>query len=336
MSITTSEYEGILREYEARRLEEEKALQNRRAEVIRKIPAIAEIDEQLVHGSMQAARLALQGNDSALQALPRTNEWLIRQKQQLLAGAGYSADYLELHYTCPLCHDTGIETVRNADGTEERRTCRCFRRAIIERYYMDDGLRQRLAKENFQTFRLDYYSSKKVDASTGQTHRAVAEDALGEAKAFAANFGKEYSNLLLGGEGGVGKTFLANCIAGELLKKGFSVLYLSSFELFRTFENYRCFNDETRRQAERAVDNVLDCDLLIIDDLGTETANAYTTGQLFVCLEERDRDRKPTVISTNLAIDEIARRYSERIASRLMLFRFLRLFTDDIRVQSVM
>ncbi|MBQ2557858.1 MAG: ATP-binding protein [Lachnospiraceae bacterium] len=335
MSLTTSEYDSLLREYEQRQLDGEMDLRRRREEVTRDVPAIAEIEEQIVHGSVQAARLALAGNSSALDALSRTNDWLIKQKHQLLTGAGYPADYLDRRYICPICKDTGTETVSQPDGSIVRRPCSCFRRAIIDRYYMDDGLRERLARENFTTFDLRFYSSKKIDEATGQTYREIAETALGDAKDYAARFGSEYRNLLISGYSGVGKTFLANCITGELLSRGFTVLYLSAFRLFEIFEHYRFGDRDASKQASLDFDNILDCDLLIVDDLGTEMSNSYTTSQLFVCLEERDREKKPTLITTNLTMDDLSKRYSERIASRLFQFRYIKLFADDIRIQSM-
>ena len=142
MSLTTSEYDSLLREYEQRQLDGEMDLRRRREEVTRDVPAIAEIEEQIVHGSVQAARLALAGNSSALDALSRTNDWLIKQKHQLLTGAGYPADYLDRRYVCPICKDTGTETVTQPDGSIVRRPCSCFRRAIIDQNVrIGDGCR---------------------------------------------------------------------------------------------------------------------------------------------------------------------------------------------------
>ena len=323
MSLTTSEYQIIAQEYEERRLANTKEQARRREEVYRRLPALAEIDEQLVHGSVSAAKLALTGNTSALDALTRTNNWLISQKKQMLTGAGYPEDYLDRRYTCPICKDTGT-----ADG----RACICFRRAVIDRFYMDDSLRERLAKENFDAFDLSFYSNTEIDPSTGQTCRAVAEIALRDAHTFTERFGNPYRNLLLNGNTGVGKTFLTNCIAGDLLSRGYTVLYLSAFRLFEIFNYYRFGDREKSRQASVDFDTILDCDLLIIDDLGTEMPTTYTTSQLFTCLEERDLRRASTLISTNLTMDELGKRYSDRIASRLFTFQYIKLLGRDIRI----
>ncbi|MBQ6661185.1 MAG: ATP-binding protein [Lachnospiraceae bacterium] len=323
MGLSSSEYQSILREYEARRLAADRARELRKIELYKKIPTLAEIDDQLIHGSVQAAKLALEGNSASLDALNRTNDWLIARKQQILQSSGYPADYLEPHYTCPLCKDTG-----SVDG----KACICFRRTVIERFYMDDGRREKLAKENFRTFRLDSYSAISTDKSTGKTYREIAAEALRDAHAFVDNFGKSYRNLLLNGNTGVGKTFLTNCIAGELLSRGYTVLYLSAFRLFEIFEHYRFGDKESSQQASMDFDTILDCDLLIIDDLGTELPNSYTTSQLFICLEERDLRKAPTLVSTNLSMDELSKRYSDRIASRLFTFQYIKLFGKDIRV----
>ena len=323
MSLTSSEYQQIQQIYEERRLNSEKELAQRKAELYDKIPALAEIDDQMIHGSVQAAKLALEGNSASLDALSRTNAWLISRKKQLLTGAGYPDDYLERRYECARCKDTG-----SVGG----KACICFKRTVIEQFYMDEGRQERLERENFATFDADMYSSQSIDRATGKTYREIALEALADAHTFADNFGKVYRNLLLNGNTGVGKTFLTNCIAKDLLDRGFTVLYLSAFRLFEIFSYYRFGDRERSQKASMDFDTILDCDLLIIDDLGTEIPSSYTTSQLFICLEERDLRHAPTLISTNLSMDELGKRYSDRIASRLFTFQYIKLFGKDIRV----
>ena len=323
MSLTSSEYQHIQQIYEDRRLAGEKELARRKADLYEKIPALAEIDDQMIHGSVQAAKLALEGNTASLDALSRTNAWLISRKKQLLTGAGYPDNYLERQYECPLCRDTG-----SVDG----KACICFKRAVINEFYMDEGRQERLQKENFSTFDPDMYSAQSIDRATGKTYREIALEARADAHAFADNFGKVYRNLLLNGNTGVGKTFLTNCIEKDLLDRGYTVLYLSAFRLFEIFSYYRFGDRERSQKASMDFDTILDCDLLVIDDLGTEIPSSYTTSQLFICLEERDLRHAPTLISTNLSMDELGKRYSDRIASRLFTFQYIKLFGKDIRV----
>ena len=204
MSLTSSEYQHIQQMYEERRLNCEKEQTRRKNELYEKIPALAEIDEQMIHGSVQAAKLALEGNSASLDALSRTNSWLISRKKQLLVGAGYPEDYLDRRYICPLCKDTG-----SVDG----KACICFKRTVINEFYMDEGRHERLQKENFATFDPEMYSAQSIDRATGKTYREVALEALADAHAFADHFGTVYRNLLLPGNTGVGKTFVTNCIA---------------------------------------------------------------------------------------------------------------------------
>ncbi len=323
MGLTTEEYRILSREYEERRLANEHELRKRKEALYERIPMLSEIDGQLVHGSVQAMKLALSGNTSSLEVLERTNNTLIQQKRDCLVRNGYPADYLDPIYTCPLCKDTGL-----ADGVP----CQCFKQAVIDRFYMDEGRRKLLEKENFSTFSLDFYSKTSIDRSTGKSYYDIARNCLNQAHSFTDRFGSAYENLLVSGNTGVGKTFLTNCIAEELLRKGYTVLYLSAFRLFEIFEQYRFGNRENSQRAMQDFDTILDCDLLIIDDLGTEMSNSYTTSQLFICLEERDLRKKSTLISTNLTMDELGKRYSERIASRLFGFRYIKLFGKDIRI----
>ncbi len=155
---------------------------------------------------------------------------------------------------------------------------------------------------------------------------------IASCKSFAANFDREGGNLVLYGSTGVGKTFLAGCIAKELIEQYHSVVYLAAADLFDIMAKER-FHREEEGEAESGVWSVLECDLLIIDDLGTEFANGFTNAQLFYCLSERLLRRKSTIITTNLTPGQLGREYSERIGSRLVEnFRFLSLPQGDVRI----
>ena len=139
-----------------------------------------------------------------------------------------------------------------------------------------------------------------------------------------------FSNLYLYGDTGIGKTFLSNCVAKELLDRGHSVIYFTAFQLFDILSKGVFEKDEDALAAHQ---NIFTCDLLIIDDLGTELSNSFTTSQLFLCLNERILRKKSTIISTNLGMNQIADIYSERVLSRISSnYTLLKLFGADIRI----
>lgn len=328
MGLTNAEYDAILREYDEKQSQDRRELAARREKAYAAIPVLSELDERIASNSVRAASLAVRGDDSAIEDNRRIIEMTISQKAQLLRQAGFAENYLEMQYQCPLCKDTGY--------TEDGSMCSCFKQAIIDRYYLDPGRKELLLKEKFTAFDPSYYSDETVDETTGDTYREVAIDAYRKAYSYVEHFADNKRNLLLTGSTGVGKTFLSNCIAGALMEQGYTVLYMSAFRLFEIFEHYRFGNSDESRQAGRDFDMILDCDLLIIDDLGTEIGNSYTVSQLFICMEERLLRQKPVVISTNLNMDQIRARYSERIASRLFNnYQYIKLMGDDIRVRKL-
>ena len=166
---------------------------------------------------------------------------------------------------------------------------------------------------------------------TGRSSLANIKNAYCIAQEFVTSFADEFRNLFLYGDTGVGKTFLSNCIAKELIDRSFSVIYLTSFELFDTLAKSKF---EKEKAAESMCEHIFDCDLLIIDDLGTELANSFTISQLFLCLNERLLRRKSTIISTNLSLESLVDIYSERTFSRITSnYTMLKLTGDDIRIK---
>jgi DNA replication protein DnaC len=152
-----------------------------------------------------------------------------------------------------------------------------------------------------------------------------------ECQNFIADFDNKPKNLFFYGDTGVGKTFLSNCVAKELLEQGKSVIYFTAFQLFDILSKGVFERDA---DAIAAHQNIFDCDLLIIDDLGTEFANSFTTSQLFLCVNERILRNKSTIISTNLDMNQIVDIYSERTLSRIISnYSIIKLFGDDIRIK---
>lgn len=322
MALSNSQYEQLMRVYEQRQLDNENRLRRRFEEVYASVPQIKELDERISELSLSQARKLLDGDDTALTSLKEELHQVFFQKQQLLKANGYAEDHLELQYTCADCKDTGYI------GNQK---CHCFKKAIIDFLYTQSNLQEVLNKENFDTCSLEYYSDNHIDPLTGRSSLTAMKTALSACRGFVEHFSEDFQNLLLYGDTGVGKTFLSHCVAKELIEQSYSVIYFTASQLFDIFARNRFEKDP---DAQMDYEHIYDCDLLIIDDLGTEFANSFTTSQLFVCLNERILRGKSTMISTNLDLDDLKNLYSERVFSRITsAYTVLRLTGDDIRIQ---
>ena len=220
-------------------------------------------------------------------------------KQELLTGAGFPEEYLSPVYDCPDCKDTGYI------GSEK---CHCFKQAIIDLLYEQSGIRSMLEKENFSSLSYDYYQGEDLERFKKNVTTA---------KNFIKTFDSDYHNLFFYGTVGTGKSFLSGCIAKELIEKGFSVIYFSAAGLFETLSR-NMFDYKNTEELRSLHEDLYGCDLLIIDDLGTECINNATASMFFSLLNERHLNQKATIISTNLFLEDIQNRYSERIFSRIM------------------
>ena len=240
-----------------------------------------------------------------------------------MLSSGYPADYLEMPCTCPICQDTGYV------GSQK---CSCFKKAEIELLYTQSNLKEILEKENFDHFSFDFYSDTITNDSTGLTERETARRAYNLAREFIADFDNSFQNLFFYGDTGVGKTFLSHCIAHDLLDSAHCVLYFSAFELF----DFLASSAFSRSSDAPDDEPIFDCDLLIIDDLGTELTNSFVSSQLFLCINERIMRKKSTIISTNLKLEDFSATYSERTFSRIASnYQMTKLVGKDIRIQKI-
>lgn len=322
MALSNEQYEALMREYSKRQSDARADLALRRENAYKRVPRLKSIDEAAASLSVAKARQLLSGNEDALFELKHQLQTLASERTRQLLSAGFPEDYLSISYSCPDCQDTGYI---------DNRKCHCFRQAEIDLLYAQSNLREILKRENFSVFQERYYSDKIIDPATGKSSLELARNAYKEAIHFTHNFGSDFSNLFLYGNTGIGKTFLTNCIARELLDRSWSVIYFSSTQLFDLFARYNFSKTEDSRDFYR---HIFDCDLLIIDDLGTELVNAFVSSQLFQLINERLLRRKSVVISTNLTPEQFMNTYSERIFSRITSnYTMLKLYGDDIRLK---
>lgn len=322
MPLSNTQHESIMRIYDEIRTANRHIQQERYDEVISLCPQIADIDSSIIDISMAnaRARISSDSSDSTADELDSALQTLRLKRASALASIGKPADYLDDIYTCPYCKDSGY-----VNGNR----CICFNKKAIDLIYKDSNLKNITNNENFDTFSLKWYNNTDVDSATGLTPYNNMQKVLNVCHEFVDNFDNTFSNLLFIGQTGVGKTFLSNCIAKALMDSCHSIIYLTAGEFFDAFKS-----GDYKDYGESRFDTsfFLECDLLIIDDLGTENGSSYNFSNLFYIINERMLRRKSVIISSNLEIPDIESRYSQRIFSRLVsAYSILRLFGDDIR-----
>ena len=290
----------------------------RREEVYAKIPEFRDLAERVpdIAVSYLYTRLGEKDKERSVSpSLVRPElEKIAARKKQLLLSHGYPEDYLDAPCECPLCGDTGF-----IDG----RKCRCFRQKEIEILYSHSHLKELVMEQNFDVLSESYYEGEDLKRF---------RKAAGACRRMAAEFDEVYRNLYLYDTVGTGKSFLSICVARELLESGHSVLYFSAAALFDKLSMYS-FDPKVREDLRNFTSDLYSCDLLIIDDLGTELTSQFISAQLFTCLNERHLSRRSTVISTNLSLKEMQARYSDRVFSRITNdYELYKLTGNDIRV----
>ncbi|MGM9521306.1 MAG: ATP-binding protein [Oscillospiraceae bacterium] len=309
-----------------RRTENEEAAARRREEAYSKNPRIREIDARLRGTMMDTIGVALgSGRDplEALDAIRDENLTLQEERTLELAACGLPGDYLDNKYICPKCRDTGY------DGT---RICSC-----LMELYRDEQRRElsgllKLGEETFDSFDLSLYDDKP-DPETGISPREAMETVYEMCREYARKFSKNSMNLFLSGGTGLGKTFLSTCIAKVVSEKGFSVVYDTAASVFSRYEDDKFSKSGDPEQSRADVRRLETCDLLIVDDLGTEFSTAFVTSALYTLINSRLTSGKKTIISSNLSLKELSSRYSAPIMSRLQgEFYILKFYGRDIRL----
>lgn len=317
---------AVLRDLEREHAARTELFASRREEVYARLPRVREIDRALAGTAAAVLHAALAAGDDPAQAVEQLkdrNLALQAERRALLDQNGFGADYLDEAPLCEICGDSGYV------GTE---LCSCLKQRYAARLTQELSTILPIQDQNFEHFRLDFYSDVP-DGRLGLSARENMEDNLSACRAYADRFSLHAPNLLLYGSTGLGKTFLSSCIAKVVSEHGFSVAYDTAIRIFSSYESVK-FGAPDAADAARRVRKYEQCDLLIIDDLGTEMATAFTTSALYGLLADRLMRRRPMIVNTNLLPTEFDKRYSPAIASRLTgEFEQLRFFGDDIRAK---
>lgn len=318
MALTNEQYDSIMREYDRIRFRNAEATEKKQKELYEKFPELEAWENRAVTLKAQKVRMMLEGaSKEQLDNIEDEATMLLVKRVAFLEANGLTEEDFGPIYDCPICKDSGY--VYDEKGI--RKKCRCFKEREIDILYNQSGIKQLLSRENFSKLTYEFRTGEDLDHLKG---------AVQVCRKFVEDFDKEYRNLVLLGTVGTGKSFLSCCIAHELLEQSRSVIYLSSISLFERLSRAQFRRDDDGGESDNTL--LYECDLLIIDDLGTELTNSFVASALFGLINERDLRRKSTIISTNLDLQGIRERYSDRVISRLTgNYTFLKLTGQDMR-----
>ena len=294
--------------------------------IYRRLPRVEEITQELrgTAGQIVAAAFHRGTNPtSVIAALKEHNLALQRERAELLVQGGYPFDALEEKPACPRCNDSGYDAVG---------PCRCLMAYYTREQNKELSKLLDLGSQSFDTFSMHWYTNcfwPEYQASPRENMEVIYDICAN----YAHNFSRHKDNLLMTGKPGLGKTFLSACIAREVSEKGFSVVYDTAIHVFSQFESSK-FGRENPYDEDSGSDinRCLNCDLLIMDDLGAEMPSAFVTSAFYQLINTRLMTGKRTIVSTNLTLGEIEKRYGAAVASRLGgEYQLLTFFGDDIR-----
>lgn len=295
----------------------------RKAEIYKKIPEYYELKKEMV--ALMGEGISRLGSDGySADELKKKLSGNLKKREELLLANGYPKDYTEEKFDCGECSDKGYI------GTKK---CECLKRLLRELAAGSSNLNSVLSEDNFSNFRFDVFSSEKT--SEGISPRENMKYIIAEVKKFIDGFSEDkVMSLLFTGKSGVGKTYLASCIAKKLLDDGYDVYYQSAGKITEMAEDYR-FKRNTSEQLQQDIKRLYDTDLLIIDDLGCEFANSYTVSILYEIINKRLMYKKKMIITTNYSLKQLNEVYTERLFSRFVgefdIFEFI---GEDLRVKN--
>ncbi len=323
MGYNKENYARIRQEYADKNLRAKKAAERRAEELHEKYPQLLKIDRVLSETGLNIFREAMGGKedlDKRIARLRESNEELCAARGAYLESIGYPRDYTAVKYECDICKDTGFV---------DTKLCECMRRDLILAGYESSGIGNLIKTQSFDSFDLNYYNRSSDE-------RANMELILRKCKEYVSGFSESCGeNLFFCGTTGLGKTHLSTAVAKGIIDRGYDVVYDTAQNILSDFEHER-FNRGYGDNSESATDKYFECDLLIIDDLGTEISNQFTLSCLYNIINTRINHSKSMLISTNLMQNDIRSRYSDRITSRLFGdFMVLKFVGRDIRMQKV-
>ena len=322
MGYSNSIYKKIYEEYSQKYLIARDRADRCARELHAAIPEVAKIDKALSLTGLEIFSASLSGGDTAskIAEIREQNAVLLKRRAELLLENGYPADYSDVKYDCAKCGDTGFI---------ENKMCSCMKEALTLAGIESSGFSALIKEQRFDNFSLDYYKKNPT-----------YYDMMSKNVEFLQNYANEFSprssqSILMMGGTGLGKTHLSSAVARGVIEKGNDVFYTGAIDLFSQFEiqRFKTYSNEPNELIER----YFECDLLIIDDLGTEMINQFSISTLYNLLNDRLSRKKPTIVSTNLSQEDIKKKYTDRITSRMFgEYKVLLFAGTDIRAQRLM
>lgn len=298
-----------------------KELRDRKKLIYSTIPEYSDCEKEISKLSLSLVNLTISDNANKMKDISKTKEQILllrEKKYELLAMNGYPIDFLEPKYHCNKCKDTGFI------GTTK---CSCFKKHLTKLYYENSNIKSLLSDGNFNNFKLEYFSSTPI-GNLNRSPQSNMENILREVHSYINNFETTSENLLFYGNPGTGKSFMSQCIAKALLDKGFLVVYRTASDLIEDLRDIK-FN-----KSNDLYNLIFNCDLLIIDDLGSEGFSDFVTTELFNLLNKKILSKNKMLINTNLPPQGIQKSYSERISSRLIGdFKLYKFYGEDLRIK---
>lgn len=287
-------------------------------------PRLKEIDTDISLTALRCARKIIDKTRTAEDVSKEMLETLSRlkaEREEYIAKNNIDPSYINPSADCKICNDTGY-----ADG----KMCKCMKTRLVEKLYKLSHMTDENKKCTFNKFKLDYYPDRDEN-NLGITPLENIKEVLMACKKFCENFSKNKRGIYISGNAGVGKTYLSCCIANYLISRGNTVLYQSAYRLFSFLEDYK-FMRVDRNAFSQFYDYIYNCDMLIIDDLGTEFSTTFAKAAFFDIINSRADSKKSTVISSNLSLADLENFYSPRVKSRVnSSFLLLSILGEDIR-----
>lgn len=318
-------YAKVNRKFNERKNQRDIILEDRKQLVYGRLPRVEEIDREISSLALFLLDDVAAGKapDAAVAEFAEKLKTLNDEKRSLMAQNGYRPDFLEVPYNCKLCHDTGM------NGSKR---CKCYNKLLSEELMKESNLSEIMKRQKFEGFNLEFYRNEKKRGESFSPRENMLS-ILSECVQFADEFEKTHKNLLLYGASGLGKSFLSSAIANRVIERGFSVVYQSAGEVFSRMEDIKF----GRLKVDyNPLESILEADLLIIDDLGTEFINPYSESELFKIINSRLLSSKSTIINTNLSLNDIRKIYSDRILSRVLgEYTGLKFYGEDIRTRNI-